>query len=179
MMSSMSSDDTLSRSCLLKISTGTAVSATVLPWRRVPRTTTSSSISAVSCCAIALQCESAATTNMLVVRTNRAVGGFLLIATRPCPCQLSLLTITFITQRALQNAFFTEYRKDIALFPTITGQACKLGPNRTRYDSTDELLIRHPRGVGRALEAPGLDSFKPETSNYRYLQVAPAFIDWR
>ncbi len=75
----------------------------VRPWRRVPRTTISSSISAASCCAIALQGESAATTKMLVVRANQAIGESLLIATPPHPSQSSLLVITFIMQHTLQK----------------------------------------------------------------------------
>jgi hypothetical protein len=116
MMSSMSSDDTLSIACLLKISTGTAVSMAVLPRRRVPMTTISSissSDSTVSCCAIALLGESATTTSMLVIRVKQAIGGFLLIATDPCPCQSNLLTIPFSVHCAMciEKAIYTEYRR--------------------------------------------------------------------
>ncbi|NOX67614.1 MAG: hypothetical protein GXP15_00350 [Gammaproteobacteria bacterium] len=36
-----------------------------------------------SCCAIALQGKNAATANMLAVRANQAIGGFLVIVTVP------------------------------------------------------------------------------------------------
>jgi hypothetical protein len=87
----------------------------VLPRRRVPMTTISSissSDSTVSCCAIALQGDSM-TTNMLVIRVKQAIGGFLLIATDPCPCQSNLLTIPFSVHCAMciEKAIYTEYRR--------------------------------------------------------------------
>ena len=83
MMSSMSSEETLSRSCRLKTSTGTGVLVAVRPWRRVPTTIMSSSVSSTSCCAIAIEGDNAAKANMLVVRAKQAIGGFLLIIWPP------------------------------------------------------------------------------------------------
>ncbi len=110
MMSSMSSDDTLSISCRLKTSTGTADSTAVRPLRRVPVITISSSVLTTSCCAIALQGDSAAITKLLVVRANQAFGRFLLIVTDPRPSRSNLLIIAGIfARKALPKALYKRW----------------------------------------------------------------------
>ena len=98
-MSSMSSDDTLSRSCRLKTSTGTGVVVAVRPWRRVPTMIISSSVSSTSCCAIAVKGNNAEKANVLVIRTNQVIGGFLLIVMGPRLYWSNLLIIAVLFPR--------------------------------------------------------------------------------